>query len=435
MEQMQEVPASATPAPSPSRGAVREPGPGALLALGLAGFFAFLNVYTAQPLLPLLAATFGASKAATGLTVSAPNLAVALFAPAVGAWAARFPLHRVIGAALAAMVVPTLLAATATSLPALVAWRFAQGMAVPGVYAVGVAYAASVWPPRSLGRATAALVTGNVLGGFCGRLVAGVASDIAGWRTAFVVLGILTAAGAIATWRLLPPAARPRGGEPASAWRAVATLLRSGPVVATLGVGFAVLFTQVATFTYVTYHLAGPAFRLGSSGLSAIFGVYLVGAAVTPPVGAWIARIGPRRILGLSLAAGLVGSALTLLPALWAIVLGLALSCSASFVNQAAATSYLPGASAAEHRGVASGLYIASYYLGGAVGGVLPASAWALGGWPACVVLVAAAQLVTLALALRWWARDIPGAASSPPPRTPRPGTDSGIPASFTGGL
>jgi MFS transporter, YNFM family, putative membrane transport protein len=389
---------------TPPSGAARvEPGTGALLALGMAGFCAFLNVYTAQPLLPLLAASFGASKAAAGLTVSAPSLAVALLAPVVGAWATRFPLHRVIGAALWAMVVPTLLAATAPSLPALIAWRFAQGMTVPGVYAVGVAYAAGVWPAPSLGKATAALVTGNVLGGFCGRLVAGVAADLAGWRAAFVVLGILTAAGAAATWRLLPPSARLPGARPEPAWRAVAALLRSAPVLATMGVGFSVLFTQVATFTYVTFHLAGPRFGFGASGLSAVFGVYLVGAAVTPAAGRWIARLGARRIVGWSQAVGLVASALLLVPAVWAVVLGLALFCSASFVNQAAATAWLPGAAGPAHREVASGLYIASYYLGGATGGVLPASAWALGGWTACVLLVAAAQLVTLALVLRWW--------------------------------
>ena len=77
------------PGPEPLR--PQEPRLGALLALGLAGFCAFLNVYAAQPLLPLLTATFGASKAAAGLTVSAPNLAVALAAPLVSARAARSP--------------------------------------------------------------------------------------------------------------------------------------------------------------------------------------------------------------------------------------------------------------------------------------------------------------------------------------------------------
>ena len=190
------------PGPEPLR--PQEPRLGALLALGLAGFCAFLNVYAAQPLLPLLTATFGASKAAAGLTVSAPNLAVALAAPLVSARAARYPLHRVIAAALLALSVPTLLAATADSLPALIGWRFVQGLAVPGVYAVGMAYAASTWPPATLGRATAALVTGNVLGGFFGRTIAGFSAEAGGWRSAFVVLGLLTAAGAAATWWLLP---------------------------------------------------------------------------------------------------------------------------------------------------------------------------------------------------------------------------------------
>jgi len=37
------------------------------------------------------------------------------------------------------------------------------------------------------------------------------------------------------------------------------------------------------------------------------------------------------------------------------------------------------------------------------VGGVLPAALWHLGGWPACVALVAAVQLVTLVIAWRFW--------------------------------
>jgi predicted MFS family arabinose efflux permease len=378
---------------------------GAELALGLAGFCAFLNVYSAQPLLPLLQAAFGAPKSAAALTVSAPNLAVALAAPLVGAWAVRYPLHRVISAALFVLAVPTALAATAGSLPVLVAWRFAQGLVVPGVYAVGVSYAATVWSPRTLGHAMAALVTGNVLGGFCGRMVAGAAAELGGWRAAFVALGALTLGGAVVVARLLPPPSQ----TAAPAARARPRLRLDAPLVATFAVGFAVLFTQVATFTYVMYHLAGPRFGLGTAGLSGIFGVYVVGAAITPVAGRWIGRIGPRRVLALSTVAGLAGTALLVAPSLPAVIVGLALSCTAAFANQSAATSYLPGAAGPERRALASGIYISSYYLGGAVGGVLPATAWAAAGWPGCVAMVALAQLATLALALRTWSSAVTG--------------------------
>ncbi len=71
-------------------------------------------------------------------------------------------------------------------------------------------------------------------------------------------------------------------------------------------------------------------------------------------------------------------------------------------MSQSAATSYLPLAAPPEIRSVASGVYLSCYHLGGAVGGVLPALAWRLGGWPACIALVAAVQLATIAVARAW---------------------------------
>ncbi len=381
---------------------------GGLLALGLAGLCAFLNVYATQPLLPLLGKVFAASKAQAALTVSAPSIAVALAAPFVGAVADRVGRRRMMVGALFVLAVPTFLAATAGSISALVAWRFVQGLAVPGVYAVGVAYAGEEWRGRGVGQAMAALVTGNVVGGFLGRAVAGLVAEHAGWRASFVALGLLTAAGALATARWLPPARRSAAAasRPVAALRALAAHVREPRLAATFLVGFDVLFVQVATFTYVTFYLAEPPFHLGAGALSGIFVVYLAGAAVTPFAGRWIDRAGSRRTLAVALAAGVAGSALTLSHGLPVVVLGLALSCSAAFVSQSAATSYLPLAAPPEVRSVASGVYLSCYYLGGAAGGLLPVFAWRAGGWPACVALVLAVQLATIAVALRAWRGD-----------------------------
>jgi YNFM family putative membrane transporter len=382
----------------------------ALVALGLAGVCAFLNVYATQPLLPLLSHGFNVAEGAAALTVSAPGIAVALGSPFVGAVADRLGRRRVIVGSLFVLVAPTLLAATSGSLPALVAWRFLQGLAVPGVYAVGVAYAATTFEGRGVGRAMAAIVTGNVLGGFLGRTVCAAVAERAGWRAAFVALGVLTLAGAVATARWLPKDAGPRpkaaaAFHPRAALRALGSL-RSAPLAATFAVGFGLLFVQVATFTYVTFHLAGAPFRLGPTALGAVFAVYLVGAAVTPRAGRWIDRFGPRRALAAAAAVGLAGSILTLAGALPLIVAGLALTCTSVFVGQSAATTHLARAAPPAVRSIASGLYISCYYVGGAVGGVLPSVAWGLGGWAACVALVGAVQLAMVALALRFWTRE-----------------------------
>ncbi|BDG07342.1 MFS transporter [Anaeromyxobacter paludicola] len=389
-----------------------------LLALGLAGFCAFLNVYATQPLLPLFREVFGISSGEAALTVSAPTVAVALASPFFGAIADRFGRRRVIVGSLFALSVPTLLAATSSGIGALVAWRFAQGLAVPGIYAVGIAYISEACGGAALARGMAALVTGNVVGGFCGRAVSGFVGEHAGWRAVFVALGLLTAIGALATSRFLPrqppPSGAPRALRPLEAIRRLGPRLATPRLLATYAVGFNVLFVQVAMFTYATFHLAAPPFRLGAAALSSIFLVYLVGAVITPFAGRWIDRVGSRRALAVVLATAVAGGGLTLLPALWAVALGLALCCTAVFVSQSASTAFLQSAAEPEARSTAAGIYVSSYYLGGAAGGILPAAAWHLGGWTACVALVALVQLGTIALAFRYWGA--PKEAPSPAP-------------------
>ena len=62
----------------------------------LAGAAAFLDIYSTQPLLPLLTRTFGASTFEAGLTITAPTIAVAIFAPFIGRLADRLGFRRVI---------------------------------------------------------------------------------------------------------------------------------------------------------------------------------------------------------------------------------------------------------------------------------------------------------------------------------------------------
>src|SRR5271168_4736005 len=67
-----------------------------VIAVFLCGVFAFIDLYATQPLLPLLAHLFHASKASVGLTVSASTLGVALSALVWGVFAERLSRRRVI---------------------------------------------------------------------------------------------------------------------------------------------------------------------------------------------------------------------------------------------------------------------------------------------------------------------------------------------------
>src|SRR5207244_1785860 len=116
----------------------------------------------------------------------------------------RFGLRAVIVASAFALSGATLLAATATTLPQLIVWRFVQGVATPGLFASAIAYIHDEWPPSRAGQATAAYVSGTVVGGVTGRLLGGVIANGAGWPAAFVALSIVGAVAALVLWRWLP---------------------------------------------------------------------------------------------------------------------------------------------------------------------------------------------------------------------------------------
>jgi MFS transporter, YNFM family, putative membrane transport protein len=369
----------------------------------LAGAAAFLDLYSTQPLLPLLTHVFGASPFEAGLTITAPTVAVAIFAPFIGRLADRLGLRRVIILSAWTLTLATALAATSQSLHQLIVWRFVQGMATPGIFGSTVAYVHEVWPPSQAGRATAMYMTGTILGGFNGRAVSAVVAAAVGWQAAFVVLALLTGGVAgVLTWRLPREPPRDEARAASGGRGSVGRLFRNRRLVATCGVGFSVLFSQVAMFTYVTFHLAAPPYSLSTVALGWLFVTYLVGAVVTPSAGRWIDRYGHRAGIASAMALGGAGALLTLVPSLPAIVAGLALCATGVFTAQATTSSYI-GAVTSTDRALAVGLYSTFYYAGGSTGGALPSIFWVSGGWGACVGLVVLVQLAGAAIAFTQW--------------------------------
>jgi predicted MFS family arabinose efflux permease len=353
----------------------------------------------------MLTGLFHASKTGVGLTVSAATLGVALSAPIFGALAERLPRKRVIVGSLIGVSVPTLLAATSTSLAQLIFWRFLEGLAIPGIIAIVVTYIGEEWPPDRMALIMSFYVSGTALGGFIGRVSAGILADWFSWRVSFLVLGTaaLAGAGAVALW--LPHGRRrpsPSGAQ-ISFISQVWALLHRRRLVATFAVGFNVLFSLVGVFTWITFHLAAAPFRLSTAALSSLFFVYLVGLVVTPAAGFLITRVGLRVGIGGAILCSMAGVLLTLVPSLYVVILGLALVCSGVFIAQTASQSHLRVAAPPGARVTAAGLYFTCYYLGGTAAGVLPGAFWALGKWPACAAFIVAMQAVALVIALVGW--------------------------------
>ncbi len=373
----------------------------ALLALFFATVAVFADLYVTQPILPLLSHEFGVAAPTAALTISVVVLMIALFSNAYGPLADAWGRKPVMVASCAALAVPTFLCAVAPTFPLLVVLRGLQGLLMPGVAAVAVAWIGDEYAGAALGPAVGSYVAASVLGGLTGRVGSGWIAAHSSWRAPFVVLGAVTLLGSVAMARNLPASPRSTGLSVRHAFREMARHLENRRIVGGLVIGFCVFFGFIAVFTYLPYYLTAPPFGLSLAKVSGVYLVYVAGIATSWAAGRAAERFGRRAIMaaGFLLAGAAVAG--TLARSIPAVVLGLVALCVGMFMVQGIAPAFV-NATAPEAKGGAGALYTTFYYLGATFGSVLPGFAWQAWGWPgvvaACLASFAAGLLAVLVL-------------------------------------
>ena len=375
------------------------------LAIATAGFSAFVNLYSPQALLPELSREFGVGAGEISALMTASTAAIALTAPFTGALADVLGRKRLITAASFAVVVPTLIMTLASTVPQLVFWRFVQGLLLPPIFTVAIAYVGDEWPPAEVPRVAGLFISGSSVGGFSGRFVTGAVADLFGWRASFVAVALLTLAGALIVTLALPRERRfVRSGGFLTSVRQMLAHLRNPRLLAIYAVGFGVLFNFIATFTYVSFHLAAPPYLFSSTLLGALFATYLGGSFVVPWVGRAILLFGRRRfVLGI-IAIWIAGAAMLLAPPVSVIIVGLSLCATCGMICQAVSTGYVI-TTAKEGRSSAAGLYASSFYIGGSAGAFLIGLVWKAAGWDGCVAAIIAVQVIMAGIVALAWER------------------------------
>jgi MFS transporter, YNFM family, putative membrane transport protein len=373
------------------------------LAVATAGFAAFVNLYSPQALLPRLANEFHVGPSEISALMTAGTAAIALSAPFSGALADVTGRKRLITAAMFAVVAPTLIMTFAGSVAQLTFWRFMQGMLLPPIFAVAVAYIGDEWPPSDVARVAGIYISGSSIGGFSGRFFPGLLTDVIGWRAAIQVMALITLIAAIIVAVTLPLERNfVRSGGLVSSLTQMVQHFRNRRLVATYAIGFGVLFNFIATFTYVNFHLAAPPYLFSPTLLGALFLTYLVSTPLVPWVGRAIALFGRRPFVLGMIALWIVGALLLLAPPVVVIIVGLTLCAVCGMVCQAVSTGYVT-LTAKEGRSSAVGLYASIYYIGGSAGAFLTGLAWASAGWPGCVAVIVAVQaIMALIVAVAW---------------------------------
>jgi YNFM family putative membrane transporter len=386
----------------------------AVAAVAIAAVAVFADMYLTQPLLPELSREYGVSPAVAGTSVSSVVLAIALASSAYGPLGDFLGRKRTMVAGSALLALSTLACAFAPSFPALVVLRAVQGVLVPAVSAVAVAYLGDLRGGRDPGALVGIYIGATVAGGLIGRVGSGLLAERFTWRGSFVAFALATLVATAALALFLrsprPRPARDIGAAFADSYRAMGRHLSDLRLLGAFFVGATMFFGFIGLFTYLPYLLTSPPFSLDTGTVAWFYASYLAGV-LTAPVAGRLSRTVSRRVLvAAGFAIALVGLALSAIASLWAIVAGTLVMNVGMFTAQAVAPAFV-NVIAERAKGGANALYQAFYYVGAVFGSTLPGIAWERAAWPG--VLWTCGTSLVLGLVAGWCSmREEPRAAA-----------------------
>lgn len=369
--------------------------------IGLTAFLTLVDLFATQAILPTLAQTYSVSPATMGFAVNASTIGMVIAGLVVAFFSQRIDRRRGILLSLALLSIPTALLAIAPDLITFTALRIAQGVFMSAAFTLTLSYLAEHCSMRDAAGAFAAYITGNVASNLFGRLASAALADHWGLAVNFYVFAGLNLAGAALVYfslgRATPMPVERSERTQISIW---AEHLRNTSLLLAFGLGFLILFVFLSVFTYVNFVLARTPLSLAPMALGFVYFVFLPSIFTTPLAGRAVQRFGTRNTLIGSLILAGAGLPLLSVPQLIAVVIGMVLVAAGTFFAQAVTTGFV-GRVATTDRASASGIYLASYFLGGLAGAAVLGQVFDRFGWVATLGGVAVALALAVLLATR----------------------------------
>ncbi|EPS1422464.1 TPA: MFS transporter [Enterobacter hormaechei subsp. xiangfangensis] len=375
--------------------------PALILLMSVATGLAVASNYYAQPLLDTIARAFDLSASSAGFIVTAAQLGYAaglLFLVPLGD---MFERRMLIVSMTLLAAGGMLITASSQSLTMMII-----GTALTGLFSVVaqilVPLAATLASPEKRGKVVGTIMSGLLLGILLARTVAGLLASLSGWRTVYWVASVLMLIMALALWRGLPKVKQENHLNYPQLLASVFSLFTRDKLLRTRAILGCLTFANFSIlWTSMAFLLAAPPFNY-SEGVIGLFGLAgAAGALGARPAGG-LADKGKSHmttsaglvLLLLSWAAIWYGHVSVLALIVGILVLDLTVQ-GVHITNQTVIYRMKPDA-----RNRLTAGYMTSYFIGGAAGSLISASAWQHAGWTGVCAIGAIVAAINL---LVWW--------------------------------
>ncbi len=392
---------STAPLSPPATTATHDVSPWTTLLLAFACGLIVANLYYAQPLAGPIGASLGLSPSATGLIVTLTQIGYGiglLFIVPLGDLVETRKLVR----ALIVLAVLALLGAALSTRPL----PFFVAVLSIGLVSVAaqvlVPYAAHMAPEAHRGRVVGNVMSGLLTGIMLARPVSSFIAQVASWHAVFFISAAAMALLAVLLSAALPPRRPGSALGYGQLLASMAYLARNTPILRRRALYQAAMFGAFSVFwTIVPLRLAHE-FHLSQAGI-ALFALAGVAGAVASPIAGRLADAGHSRAATLmAMLCGVAAFVLTRMGAPGGMPALAALVAAGIVLDFGVTTNLVVGQRAIfalgdKVRSRLNGLYMATFFAGGAIGSALGGLAYAQGGWPATAWLGLALPLAALA--------------------------------------
>ena len=361
------------------------PPPWLVLLLATACGLIIANIYYAQPLAGPISAALGLSPQAAGLVVTMTQMGYGAGLLLVVPLGDLFENRSLVLTCLAVAALALAAAALATTAPVFLLAALCIGLGSVAVQVL-VPYAAHLAPEAKRGRVVGNVTSGLMLGIMLARPAASFLTDALSWRAVFIVsAGVMLGLGVVL--RLTLPRRQPLARlSYATLLGSMSTLARHTPVLRRRALYHAGLFGAFSLFWTTAPLRLSQSFHLSQSGI-ALFALAGVAGAVSAPIAGRVADRGwARPATGLAMLAVAAAFPLSRVGAPGSVLALVALVAAAILLDFGVTASLVLGQRAIFSLGAATrarlnGVYMATFFTGGALGSALGGWAYAHGGW------------------------------------------------------
>lgn len=271
--------------------------------------------------------------------------------------------------------------------------RAVQGLMIPAILTSLMSYISFTSKRDNVQHSIAVYIASTIVGGFLGRFLSGLSTELFGWRYFFVLLGILLICAFFLLRVLERDAnmeyARPKPSE-------VAALLRKPPFFWLYTGIFSIFFVFSAMMNFLPFALKTIAPQAGGAGVGFLYFGYAMGIFVS---------LSSRRIIAIfgnesdAVRAGIIifltGTTIFFVEQYVVMFVAMFVFCTGLFMAHSLLSGFVNKLSST-NKAIANGVYISFYYMGGTLGSFLPGPIFEWYGWSGFLLFLQAMLLVSL---------------------------------------